>query len=418
MQRIGMTIRSFGDRAGSRWLICALLGGLPLALAGCGFTSNTSGEAPAERVEQAASALGRSCTPAAKVEQVRIGGDTFLHRTGHAVARLKDDVYVARGVDDDIDTQSNTFRDDLFRLDPRPGDRGTFDRLSEQGAAIPGPMAYPCMVGDDEGSGTLLLFGGAHYVFELDPNFVSSFEPFDTLWQYRPSGGRWTALAPQGPRPGARNGCNAEFFGHAMYVFGGLGPSLQTNNELWRYDTRAETWTLLPAPGPVPPPRFIGASTLDREEGKIYVYNGLHATAEGFSPIGDFWVYEIATNAWRQLANTPTPPRAKGALSVLRGPCGKKYLVYTGGNIDTTVRCAGFDEDTTATNEIWAFDTEAETWQKLDTVGSAPRLEFVQGVTVRDRQILVGGWFDVPDPAKICRQVWNESVYQVTLVER
>src|ERR1019366_5575441 len=79
-QRMGMTIRSLGDRAGSTWLTCALLGGLPLAIAGCGSTSNTSGEAPAERVEQAASALGRSCTPAGTNVVVRTDGDCDLPR--------------------------------------------------------------------------------------------------------------------------------------------------------------------------------------------------------------------------------------------------------------------------------------------------------------------------------------------------
>jgi hypothetical protein len=31
---------------------------------------------------------------------------------------------------------------------------------------------------------------------------------------------------------------------------------------------------------------------------------------------------------------------------------------------------------------------------------------------------MIGGWYDVPDPARICRQVWNETVYTVSLVDR
>ena len=202
-----------------------------------------------------------------------------------------------------------------------------------------------------------------------------------------------------------------------MYMFGGLGQFLQPDNELWRYDVDANAWTELTPSGATPAPRFIMASVADRETGRIYVYNGLGVTAEGFEPIGDFWVYEIRQNQWRQLAATPTPPRAKGVFSMLRDDCGKKYLVYTGGNIDTTVHCTGFDENTTATSEIWAFDMERETWQKLDTLGDAPRIEFAQGATLDNVQYVIGGWADEPDPVRTCKQVWNETVYKVSLVD-
>jgi N-acetylneuraminic acid mutarotase len=330
---------------------------------------------------------------------------------------LEDDVYVARGLENNIDTQANTFRQDLFRLDPHgASDQATFEQLAEAGAAIPDGLGYPCMVSDPE-SDALLLFGGAHYLFDLDPNFFASFHPFDTLWRYDVRTAQWTALAPAGTKPGARNGCNAEFYKGSMYVFGGANRFLQLNNELWRFDTATSTWTLLAPAGALPPARFIAATALDREEGKIYLYNGLHQTAAGFRQLGDFWVYDIAANTWEQIPVTPTPPRAKGSFSILRDNCGKKFLVYMGGNIETSTLCTGFDEKTTATSEVWAFDPEAVTWQKLDMAGEAPRLEFIVGATVENRHYVTGGWFDVPDSARICRQVWNEEVYKLTLVD-
>jgi N-acetylneuraminic acid mutarotase len=270
----------------------------------------------------------------------------------------------------------------------------------------------------DEADGSLLLFGGADYVFELNPGFFQSFTPNNTLWSYQLDSQQWTQLTPTGTPPSPRNGCSAVRVGNSMYVFGGLSRFLHPNNELWRYDIAGNAWEQLAPAGPLPPPRFIASAAVDPEAGRIYVYNGLAATAQGFSQIGDFWVYDIAGGAWRQLATAPTPPRNKGVFSELRGPCGKNYLVYSTGNVDTDVRCTGFDEDTTAINEIWAFDLEAETWQQLESVGTAPRLNFAQGATLKNRQVLLGGWYDVPDPVRICRQVWSDAVYTVSLVDR
>ena len=409
MQRMGKWSLWFARKAS---LAHMSLGGLGLFVVGC--TTVVSG--PTEQVGTSVSHLSLSCTPRAKIETIRTSGDPFLHRTGHAVVRLEDDVYIARGVANDIDTQTNTFREDLLRLDPRGDDRATFEKLGESGSEIPGPLGYPCMVGDVS-SDSLLLFGGAHYLFDLNPNFFASFTPSDRLWRYRVRAGEWTAIEPSGVRPGARNGCNAEFYKGSMYVFGGANRFLHLNNQLWRFDTETETWTLLAPASPLPPARFIGATVLDRENGKIYLYNGLHATASGFRQLGDFWVYDIAANTWREIPATPTPPRAKGTFTLLTGPCDKKYLVYTGGNIENSVLCTGFDEMTTATSEVWAFDLQNETWQRLETVGTAPRLEFAGGATVGNRHYIAGGWFDVPDPVRICRQVWNENVYELMLVD-
>jgi N-acetylneuraminic acid mutarotase len=330
---------------------------------------------------------------------------------------VRDKLYVARGVEDDIPTQTNTFRNDVFRLDPHEGARAKLKTLHERGDAQLGETAYHCMVADPSRDGSLLVFGGAHFVYQGSPDFFRSLTVSDTLWRYRISNGEWTAIQPTGPKPAARAGCNAEFYRGSMYVFGGLNRFLRLNNELWRFDTETETWTQLTPSGPVPDPRFIGATALDEDQGKIYLYNGHKETPFGFETIGDFWVYDVATNSFRQLPSDPTPPRDEGTLSLLRTPHGKKYLVYTFGHTEAPVRCVGFTETTTATNEVWAFDPEAETWQKLDVEGDTPRLEFVRGAKIDNKQYLVGGYYDEPDPTNICRQVWNEGVYEVTLLD-
>ncbi|MBX3206781.1 MAG: hypothetical protein KF764_17050 [Labilithrix sp.] len=353
--------------------------------------------------------------PKAKIERLRVEGDPFLHRTGHQVVAVKDDIFVLRGVEDDIATQTNTFRDDLFRLDPKRHRRVRMTERRERSASPPS-TAFHCTVGDDRRGGSLLSFGGAHFLFQGDPAFFQSFAVFDTLWRYRVSDERWQAIEPVGARPTPRAGCNAEFYRGSMYMFGGLSRVFALNNELWRFDTSTERWTQLTPSGPVPEARFIGATTVDDDGGDIYLFNGHRSTSIGFQTIGDFWVYHVATNRFRQLPSIPAAARDEGTLSILRAPGGKKYVVHTAGHTASSVLCTGFAERTTAIDEIWAFDLSTEIWQKLDVVGHAPRIEFVRGATVDNQHYLIGGWADVPDPVNTCRQEWSEDVYRLSLV--
>lgn len=354
--------------------------------------------------------------PRVKIERMNPRGDSFLHRTGHQVAAVKDDIFVLRGVEDDVATQTNTFRDDLFRIDPKHQRRVRMTELSERGAAIPPSTAFHCMVGDDRRGGSLWSFGGADFLYQGDPAFFQSFVVFDTLWHYRIPNKRWEAITPTGVKPSPRAGCNAEFYRGSMYMFGGLNRFFGLNNELWRFDTASETWTQLTPSGPLPEARFIGATALDEDNGNIYLFNGHRATSLGFQTIGDFWVYNVASNTFRQLPSLPSVARDEGTLSILRAPGGKKYIVHTAGHTASGVLCTGFSEMTTALNEIWAFDPQDEAWDHLDVVGDAPRLEFARGATVDNKHYIIGGWADVPDPVNTCRQVWSEEIYRISLV--
>lgn len=392
-------------------IAASVLLGLGLCV-GCS-TEHATGDGSRGAARQA-----ESTVPKARITKLRLEGDPFLHRTGHQVAAVRGDLYVERGVADDIATQTNTFRDDLFRMDPKTHDRIVATELRERGGADrPPPLAQPCMVADDARGGALLSFGGAHYVFEGDPAFFGSLEVYGTLWRYDVPEQRWRAIEPAGARPRPRAGCNAVLHDGAMYMFGGLSRFLALNDELWRFDLASETWTQLTPSGPVPEPRFIGATAIDHERGEMYLFSGHRLTATGFESIGDFWVYDIASNAFRALPPLPGPTRDEGTLSLLRAPGGKRYLVWADGHTEAPVLCTGFIEQNTALAEIWAFDPDTSSWQQLDVEGDAPRLEFVRSATVGNAAYLIGGWYDVPAPATICRQVWNEDVYELTLIE-
>jgi len=385
---------------GDGWWIAALIA------SGCGGAVGSE-----EALEAKTAELRRSVV--AHVDA--IAEDTALQRSGHSVVALDRSVYVARGVMDDFTTQTNTFPEDVWRLRTRSG---ALRELEQRGDQQPGGLSYSCTAADDARGGSLYLFGGAHYLFELDPGFFASLVVSDGLYRFDVSRRRWSLLEPAGARPSARSGCTAQFFDGTLYMFAGISRFFEVNNELWAFQPALGTWAQLTPEGEVPPPRYKPAVALDESAGKIYYYGGLAFGAEGFARIDDFWVYDIATNAFRQLPSGITPVRDQGSMGVVRAPNGKRYVLHVGGDLPTTTSCVGFPQLALATSEIWAFDIEAETWSLLESDGTMPRIEYHAGATVDDRFYFSGGWAEEPDPVRTCRQQWNPSFFELSLRRR
>lgn len=339
-----------------------------------------------------------------------IGADPALERSGHSLLSVRNRLYVARGVRDDFDTQTNTFPEDVLRLNPRNGKVRT---LVERGD-LPSGLSYSCTAAD---AGSFYSFGGANYLFELDPDFFGSLVVSDALYRFDAGRRRWTLLDPPGPRPSARSGCAAHVVDGALYMFAGISRFFDVNDELWKYEPELGHWTQLVAEGAAPPARYKPATALDEQAGKIYYYGGLAFGAEGFARIDDFWVYDIATNTFRELPSGIQPVRDQGVMGVVRAPGGKRYLLHVGGDLPTDVSCTGFPQLARATDEVWAFDIEAETWARLETAGM-PRVEYHAGATHDNRLYFAGGWAEEPDPARTCRQNWNPHIFELSLALR
>jgi hypothetical protein len=346
----------------------------------------------------------------AEVEQ--IGEDARLERSGHSMLPVGRRLFVVRGVRDDFDTQTNTFPEDVLRIQSRSGNVRS---LAQRGDDQPGGLSYSCVAADSSGGGSFFLFGGGNYLFELDPDFFASLVVSDALYRFDVPTRHWELLAPSGPRPGARNGCAAQFFDGSVYMFAGISRFFEVNDELWKYDPGEDSWTELAPAGPVPPARYKPATALDESAGKIYYYGGLAFGAEGFARLDDFWVYDIASNSFRELPSGISPVRDQGAMAVLSAPGGKRYVVHVGGDLPTDVSCTGFPQLAQATDEVWAFDIDAETWALVPTEGPMPRIEYHAGASIGRRFYFAGGWAEEPDSVRTCRQEWNPYVFELSL---
>lgn len=374
------------------------------------------GSQPGEPTSEARAGLTQP--PVAQIERLVPAGDPFLHREGASISAVNNKLYLVRGVAADVETQTNTFPTDVVQLHKNAKAK----QLSQDGASSPGGLAYHCTAADEhDGAGALYLFGGANYVFQARPDFFASLTVSDALFRYDLAHETWQRISTAGARPSARSGCAAELLDGALFMFAGLSRFFVVNNEMWRFDPDSQTWQLLAPNGPLPPPRFRPASALDHETGKIYYYSG-HAIGPNFTQprLGDFWVYDIATNTFEQLPSQIDPPRDEGTISVLEATNGRKYVVHVAGHTESPTQqlCAGFPEALSpTTDEIWAYDVEARSWSLLETTGDpAPRLHFHAGARLHDEYYFATGWREEPDPVRVCQQVFEENVFRLTLV--
>lgn len=116
----------------------------------------------------------------------------------------------------------------------------------------------------------------------------------------------------------------------------------------------------------VPPARFDHALAFDSDQQRLVLFGG----RGGGQTFGDTWIYDLATNAWREV-QAPGPSARFGLASVY-DPNSKAVYLF-GGQKDAFY------------NDTWKFDTVTETWSEVVTVGDKPDIRYGHGVTL-DRQ--------------------------------
>jgi galactose oxidase-like protein len=114
----------------------------------------------------------------------------------------------------------------------------------------------------------------------------------------------------------------------------------------------ALAWTQLDAPGPAA--REDHTWTVDPASGVAYLFGG----RDGATAFGDTWAYDLAADAWTELALSASPPARFGHEAVWVPDVG--LVVFAG------------QAGATFFGDLWAFDPDAATWTELPAGGSPP----------------------------------------------
>jgi N-acetylneuraminic acid mutarotase len=205
--------------------------------------------------------------------------------------------------------------------------------------------------------------------------------------------------------PGARRGAATwtPEGSQYRYMFGGLGFADNSTQmalaDLWRFDTVAQTWSLLPdgtygnplgfvstwgTPHPLNQPGGRDSSLAIFEPtgaGKLWLFGGSGVSTSG-SPgfMNDLWSYDLGTNEWTLVSGNPTLVDQNGNMNAFNVPettnypgarvatsgwyHGGKIYVFGGyGYPDSSSPNAGSQGHL---NDLWVFDTVAKTWAMIN----------------------------------------------------
>ena len=190
---------------------------------------------------------------------------------------------------------------------------------------------------------------------------------------------RWTKAAPF-PEP------DEELYGISvngkMYVLGGFGNARGKNYE---YDPAADKWTKK-----APMPRPAHHQSMAEYQGKIYVFGGFVAPMTGpqggWEPIDNAWVYDPATDQWRNLAPMPIK-RGSAAANLVNG----KVYVMGGATTAEGSKDVAISGATTANNLVRndIYDIASNTWS-VGAPMALPRNHMFSG-TVNGKIYIIGG---------------------------
>ena len=156
------------------------------------------------------------------------------------------------------------------------------------------------------------------YIFGMGGGSTNAF------WRYDPTSNTWSdAAAADVPLPpGKEVGTGGALTYDDRYVYAIVGGNdSSTDNDLWRYDPRTDTWTLLTHT----PVAQSGGSDITYGDGYIYFLGGNNGNDDPSqwgpeNPGYEFYRYNIQTDTWERLHDLPNVEPAKEGAAIVFHP--------------------------------------------------------------------------------------------------
>jgi len=140
----------------------------------------------------------------------------------------------------------------------------------------------------------MIIVKGAKYNID-----ISNIAFYDDMWSYNPQTNVWTEIVSANAGPGARFGPGVVISesNNKLYLFGGLSPSFEIQNDMWSFNFATRVWTLLIAGSTtstsIPAPRFTPVFQIDNDRDLIFIFGG-DSVDDGTvnAQANDTWVYQ------------------------------------------------------------------------------------------------------------------------------
>lgn len=194
--------------------------------------------------------------------------------------------------------------------------------------------------------------------------------------QYDVERRRWSDLRPAHSPPPVVGGSLAYDPLHDEFVLFGGGHVAERGSDgvvrgytgTWVYKVKENDWVQLP-PGPQPPPRMVTRLVTDTRNNRLVLFGG---DSQRYY-LGDTWIFDLQTRAWRESKARGGPEPRAGHFTVYDPQSG---LVIVGG---------GYNQKDLAS--MWAYDPAADSWSPLE--GEVPTGFYLSADLAPEKRLLV-----------------------------
>jgi len=172
------------------------------------------------------------------------------------------------------------------------------------------------------------------------------------VYSYNIENSTWFEVAylRQGVAPAPRGVMSLVAWKNYMYMFGGYSERTHLN-DLYCFDSVANTWRKVDAKGTIPSPRRGASFVLYKD--KLYLYGGSDKRGEAASQ--DIFRFDPATNTWEFVLSTGVGAYRHSAVVY------KDTMIVHGGD-----QSGGFSSYT------YAYNFADNSWRQLKTFGNKP----------------------------------------------
>jgi len=182
----------------------------------------------------------------------------------------------------------------------------------------------------------------------------------------------WSRVYTSGDVPSIRHVHSAVTYANHMYVFGGYDGTWLNDLYSFCFDTRE--WSKVQATGAKPSGRHSHSAVTYQDS--LYIWGGIGKKTQRFQQISRF---QFATSQWSEVPvkSDTNPPACWGHTAVVFGS-----NMYVFGGFSTS-----------ATNHLWVFNFENQTWRKIEGKGKVPHpVQYHSAVVYQNSMYVMGGF--------------------------